>query len=219
MRKFLTILLIILLITAAAVVAMRLNGGLAEMFSTGPDYDEELYKAYREAEVRGDYTAMNAAFEENMNKTGVSFFEEDYDPTHGGLIYTYDYSASSGAKKKINGRLYIVTKDLDQNAQTVGENDFFALDRRTAADPEYIVMNSYLAGTDGVIRALCQRLLEHEELYPTDWERTLESMVSEWKMHNMAYAMGYKTDHSQHVNLNNADEDTDWLMRAVEELT
>ena len=103
------------------------------------------------------------------------------------------------------------------SAQSAGENDYFAVDRREASDPEIVVMDSYRANSDALIRQLCQILLDHEAAHPTDWDRTIDSMAAEWEVHNMAYSMDYKIDHSQHVNLNNADEKTDWFERAAEE--
>lgn len=221
MRKFLTALLILLL--GAALFAgffLLKDGGKPAAVVPEPGYDEELYQKFREAEIRGDFTAMNSAYDKNMKETGVSFTEGDYDPTHGGLIYVYDYSAAVGSKNTVKGKLCVVSDKVDRAAQTMGENDYFALDRRTGvSDPEFVVYDSYRADTDGVIRALCGLLLEHEAAHPTDWDRSLESMVSEWKMHNLAYLMGYKVGHSQHVNLNNGDEGTDWLSRAIDELS
>ena len=218
MKKFLTILLIFLLAGVAVLVFLRLRPQDTPAVSTPPTYDSTLYGNFLAAWDNGDYVAMNTAYERNMEKTGVSFPVEDYDRTHGGLIYTYPYSVKlKGGKETISGNLYIVSAELDRDAQSAGENDYFAVDRRDKSDPEFIVMESYRADTDGVIRQLCQFLLEHESAHPTDWDRTLESMVEEWKIHNLAYSMNYKLDHSADVNLNNADEDTDWLKRAMEE--
>lgn len=219
MKKFLTILLILLLACITVLAFFQLRTAYAPAVSLPSTYDSDLYGDFLAAWDNGDYIAMNTAYDRNMEKTGVRFPIDEYDSTHGGLIYTYPYSVKlSGRKKTISGNLYIVSAELDRSAQTIGDNDYFAVDRRTAADPEYIVMSSYRANTDAVIRRLCQLLMEHENAYPTDWDRTLESLVQEWKVHNLAYSVNYKIDHSADVNLNNADEKTDWLKRTMEEL-
>lgn len=46
----------------------------------------------------------------------------------------------------------------------------------------------------------------YEEMYPSDWDRTIESMRFEWLCHNMAYYVNYKVDDSSEVDLNNSDE-------------
>ena len=54
-----------------------------------------------------------------------------------------------------------------------------------------------------ILEVLC----EYEERYPTDWDRSIESMRLEWLCHNMAYCFNYRTDDSCEVDLNNSDEE------------
>ena len=218
MRKFLTTLLIVLLIMTGVFVYAWMKYNKMVSYLPSSTYDSALYDDFLAAQKAGDYIGMNSAYERNMEKTGVSFTNDEYDDTHGGLIYTYPYSVKlSGNKGTVRGKLYVVLPEVDRSAQSAGENDYFAVDRRIGTDPEFVVMSSYRADTDAVIRRLSQLLLDHESMYPSDWDRTLESMVDEWKMHNLAYSMNYKLDHSADVNLNNADEETDWMRRAMEE--
>ena len=218
MKKVLTIFLFFLLAAVAVLAFLRLRVPESPAVSPPPTYDSTLYDDFLAAWDSSDYIAMNTAYERNMEKTGVSFPIDDYDSTHGGLIYTYPYSVTlNGNDETVRGNLYIVSTELDREAQTIGENDYFAVDRRDRSDPEFVVIASYRANTDGIIRQLCQLLLDHEGAYPSDWDRTLDSMVEEWEMHNLAYSMDYKPDHSADVNLNNADEETNWLRRAMEE--
>ncbi len=213
---------IILLITAAVLLTAAVGLILNEFRTAGPmpeppKYDEALYEKYKAAQEKGDFVAMNAAFEENMLKTAVPFFD-GFDPTHGNSFYTYPYSAEVDGKE-VSGTLYLCTEKVERASQSLGENDFFALDRRTAKDPEIVVYDSYRADSQILIKCLCTVLLEHEKVYPSPWERSLDSMVEEWAIHNAAYEMNYKVDHAKDVNLNNADESTDWLKRAAKELS
>ena len=54
-----------------------------------------------------------------------------------------------------------------------------------------------------VIEVLCK----YEEMYPSNWDRSIESMRFEWFCHNAAYYVNYKVDDSSEVDLNNKDED------------
>ena len=216
MKKALTALLIILMMLTGVLVYSQLKSDRSASNLPSSTYDLALYDEFLAAQEAEDYVGMNSAYERNMAKTGISFLDEDYDETHDGLIYTYPYSVkSTGGKDPIRGKLYIVSTKVDRDVQSAGENDYFAVDRRDKKDPEFVVMSSYRADTDAVIRQLCQLLLDHESAYPTEWNRTLESLVQEWKIHNLAYSLNYKIDHSADVNLNNADEDTDWLKKAA----
>ncbi len=180
-------------------------------------FSEALYAEFKAAREKNDYTAMNSLYEKNFRETGVSFPEENYDPTHGGKLYTYPYSVKVNGKDE-TGSLFIISPEVDKDALTAGEADYIALDRRGANDPEFVVYDSYRADSEILIKELCRLLLAHEEAYPTNWSRTLDSLVEEWEIHNAAYSMDYRPESSKDVNLNNADENTDWLKRASKEL-
>ncbi len=218
MKKFLIIILA-LVIVAGAGAAFLLSKRDAEKVSPPAAYDRELYSRFCAAMDKGDYIAMNNAYDENFTKTGVSFFDVEYDHTHGGKIYSYPFTVTYKKEDTVSGTLYFVTEDVDISAQSAGENDFFAVDKRDRNDPDVVVMDSYRANRAQLITKLCEILLSHEAEHPTRWERTLDSMVTEWQFHNAAYSMNYKIDHSKDVDLNNADENTDWVKRTFQELT
>ncbi len=182
-------------------------------------YDGGLYALFQSAEERGDLISMNKLYERNLSLTGIPFPGGEYDPTHGGVIYTYPFRVSASIYDEFAGNMYIVQKSLNREPLSITDNDYVVLDGRANGDPEFEVIDSYRADNSVLIRRLCSILLEHEELYPTDWERTLDSMVGEWQIHNAAYAMNYRVDKSKNVNLNNGDEDTDWLSRAFKEVS
>ncbi len=221
MKKVFIILLILLPVAAAALIFLELKTPTVEPspVEEPKKYDEVLLAEYLAAEEKGDLIAMNAAYDKNMEKTGVSFLEHGYDPSHGGKIYTYGFSVDdNGGDEIITGTMYVVLPEVDLKVQSSGENSYFAVDRRTSADPEIVVYDSWRADSDALIRKLCGILLEHEAAHPSQWNRTLDSMAEEWEMHNAAYQIDYKTDRAKDVNLNNADENTDWLARAAKEL-
>ena len=222
----LIILAIILLAAAAALIAVET---LAPPLVSEPEppaeeeektYSGALYLGFMAASETDDYITMNRLYDENMALTGVPFpTDGDYDRSHGGLIYTYPFDVKVTNDKRISGNLYVVLPEVKRDALSYTESDYIAIDRRDRSDPEIVVIDSYRAEDTALIEKLCELLLGHEEAYPTDWDRTLNSMITEWQIHNAAYALDYRVDHSKDVNLNNKDENTDWLARAAEEMS
>ena len=53
-----------------------------------------------------------------------------------------------------------------------------------------------------------ESLLYYEEEYPSDWNRTKNSLMREWIFHNLGYYLGINLDRTTDVDLNNADEMT-----------
>lgn len=183
-------------------------------------YNNELYEEFNDALAQNDYTKANQLYSKNFSETGVNFPVESFDSTFGGKIYAYEFDVSANkdtGEKAAHGTLYVVDPNLNLTTLSSTENDYFALDYRTNADPEFVVLDSYRAEGTNLIRELCSILLSHEEKYPSKWERTIDSLEEEWKVHNLAYELDYKIDRAKDVNLNNNDENTDWLQRAIDE--
>lgn len=213
---------VVLSAAAAALVAGELGSPVDELPTMEPveekTFDKALYAEFEAAKDRGDYIVMNRLYSENMALTGVAFpTDGSYDPTHGGKLYTYPFDVKISDEERMSGNLYVVLPEVELDALSVGDGDFVALDRRENGDPEMVVLDSYRAEDASVIEELCSLLLSHEAAHPTDWARSLDSMVEEWQIHNAAYVMDYRVDHSKDVNLNNADEGVDWLARAAKE--
>ncbi len=211
---------ITLIIIAAALLAAAGWLVFREFSSPKPEpeppktYDAALYEAFTAAEAKGDLIAMDKAFRKNMDETGVSFFDYEYDLTHDGKIYAYPYTVTVD-DEEISGSLYVVSADVDLTLLSYGESDFVAVDMRSNSDPDVKVIASYRAESEAHIKRLCELLLAHEESHPSEWERTLTSMIEEWQMHNAAYTMEYEVDRAKDVDLNNADENTDWIKEAL----
>ena len=55
---------------------------------------------------------------------------------------------------------------------------------------------------------IIENLLYYEELYPTEWDRSKNSLVREWEAHNAMYWIGYKHGSTTDVDFNNGDEKT-----------
>ena len=55
--------------------------------------------------------------------------------------------------------------------------------------------------------AILTILIHYDKEYPSEWNRTLESMKNEWDIHNICYYLGYETERTGTVDLNNFDEE------------
>lgn len=167
-----------------------------------PEY-EKMYEAAKKA---NDYVGMNKALE---------LSGQAYDPTHGGILHGYAYSAKTLKGEVKEGFMYILSLDksytnekMEQiaDAQSIGANDYVVLDYTFISDPCLQVRNSYRADDTNVRSALLDIIIAHEEKMATSWQRSKASMEQEWYVHNLSYAAGYKIERAQHVDLNNNDE-------------
>lgn len=165
---------------------------------------EELYL---EAKENGDYVGMNKAQSELKN--------QEFDYTHGGVVSQYDYVYTNPDSKKIKGTVYFldlpnelslgeVEKVADK--QSIGENDYVVIDNTHFKDACLQVRNSYRADNYYLRSCIIDVLLQYDNEKNTPWQRTKESMESEWYVHNLSYAAQYKTERAKHVDFNNADE-------------
>lgn len=114
---------------------------------------------------------------------------------------------SKGKIEYHSGIIYIGNKKYLNTIKSLGINDVMVLDDRLLEDPDLKIYNSYKI-TDPLIREeIIESLLYYEQKYPTDWNRTKNSLLREWAAHNIMHFLGYKLDHTTDVDLNNADED------------
>ena len=60
-----------------------------------------------------------------------------------------------------------------------------------------------IGGTDLVRSNI---LYIYELQHPSNWNRTIDSMIVEWKVHNLLHSIGYKLKRTTDVDLNNEDE-------------
>lgn len=105
-----------------------------------------------------------------------------------------------------DGLIYIGDKDYI-NSLSVNDCDILVIDERNSIDPNMIICDSYKIKNKDIRNDVLEVLCYYEEMYPSNWDRSIESMRFEWFCHNMAYYFDYKTDDSKEVDLNNADED------------
>ncbi len=143
-----------------------------------------------------------------------TFYKEGVAETETGNMHTYSYAYISG-DTVVKGKVYILQfsenisnteKEAIADKMTLGIHDYAVIDYRIGWDPDLQVRNSYKANTERERQCVIDILLHYEESYPSDWERSVNSMKNEWYWHNSAYNAGYNTKRAKDVDFNNKDE-------------
>ena len=115
------------------------------------------------------------------------------------------------SKNKIEyslGTIYIGSEKYLEKIDNLNEFDILALDERNAKDPNIKVYNSFMITNADTREEIIESLLYYEEMYPSEWNRTKNSLLREWYAHNIMHDLGYKLNRTTDVDLNNADEMT-----------
>lgn len=87
------------------------------------------------------------------------------------------------------------------------DNNVYVVDFRNDVDPNLIVSNSYRIKDLKMIRWILSCLKLYEDMYPSSWNRSFNSMEYEWFVHNLGYEIGLFIDNCKDVDFNNYDED------------
>ena len=129
----------------------------------------------------------------NINKKSGSYYREGIKLEKGKIEYQY-------------GTIYIGDEEYLNSIDSLKKNDLLVLDSRSDTDPDLKVIDAYKID-DPIIRdEILEGLLFYEEIFPTDWERSLNSMRREWYVHHTLYVLGYQVDRTKDVDFNNNDE-------------
>lgn len=106
-----------------------------------------------------------------------------------------------------NGLIYIGSRDYLLSLDNLNEGDILIEDQRYFEDPNMVIYNSCDITDKDIRNDILEVICEYEMRYPTNWDRTIESMRFEWLCHNMAYYFDYRVDDTSEVDLNNDDEE------------
>ena len=108
-----------------------------------------------------------------------------------------------------DGLIYIGDFDyLEDVKKYCSDKDILVLDRRNGEDPDMIIYNSYKILDKNKQLEILNALCSYEQLYPSSWNRTINTMQREWNAHNILYYMNYERYRTTDVDLDNADEET-----------
>lgn len=106
-----------------------------------------------------------------------------------------------------NGYVYIGDSEYLSKLTNIHPNDVLVRDERNNFDPNIAIVNSFGIIDKETRNEILEIISYYEIMYPSEWDRSLESMRLEWFCHNASYYMNYKVDSSYEVDLNNKDED------------
>ena len=106
-----------------------------------------------------------------------------------------------------DGYIYIGDEEYLETI-TPNEGDVLVEDHREQKDPNMVIYNSCNIHDKDDKNAILEVLCEYENQYPSDWDRSIESMRLEWFIHNFGYYFNYKLDHTTDIDLDNDDEKT-----------
>ena len=106
-----------------------------------------------------------------------------------------------------DGYIYIGDENYINSLENTNSCDILVIDERDKLDPNMVICDSCVIKDKDTRNDILEVLCCYEEMYPSNWDRSVESMRFEWFCHNAAYYVNYKVDDSSEVDLNNNDED------------
>ena len=145
---------------------------------------------------------------------GCCWYGSDGKWHHDNWEYLYGYERKPEPAKNIgttsSGKNVYVGSDGDYAASS---NSVKVVDSRKQADPNIKIIESFRVNERTEMIEISSMLLAYNDENPSipSWNRTLNSMVIEWDIHNKVYDMGYARDSTADVDLNNNDEGKGWL--------
>ncbi len=111
-----------------------------------------------------------------------------------------------------NGKVYIGDIDYIHNIKdNVDKNDILIVigyqNDENELDPNARIISSHRITDRNQRNEILNLLLIYNKLYPSKWNRTLESMRVEWTVHNILYNIGYEKSRTVDVDLDNSEEE------------
>lgn len=127
----------------------------------------------------------------------------------------YTYNSDTYFASYNDSKIYIGTKEKIESIRDDSTNYVYVIDYRCDEDPNMRICNSYEIKNLKEMSYILKILKEYELKYPSEWNRTYHSMMVEWICHNICYDYSYEKESTQHVDLNNKDEDVKRLLKRI----
>ena len=119
------------------------------------------------------------------------------------LLNPYAFSRYQGGNIYIGDYSY-----LRKCFEFYEEGDIFVLDQRKKIDnPTMKVYSSYKINSKDDRSDIIDSILQYEEMNPSMWDRSRNSMKFEWYMHNLSYLFHHRRDRTTDVDFDNKDEE------------
>ena len=108
--------------------------------------------------------------------------------------------------------IYKTEDDANNVYQLTRNNVVRIVDSRSNNDSNIKILDSYKIDSVKEQTVILTALSDYNSQNPStpSWNRTLDSMLLEWDIHNVAYNFGVSPISTAHVDLNNADEGKGW---------
>ena len=126
--------------------------------------------------------------------------EHNYDTSDIEIVDGYCYATYSDGNVYIGDKCFL--RGVDCNDGDVLVEDL----RDDAEDPNFKIIDSKELIDKDKRNEILEILCCYEREYPSNWDRSIESMRLEWFMHNIGYDNGLATNRTRDVDLNNGDE-------------
>lgn len=144
------------------------------------------------------YFLLIREWENNSQHTYQDYIE--FNPNYKYCHSDY-YAKTSYGKVYIDGKDFLL-EDLDNSSLYVYIKD----GRTNIFDPDFRVMDSYKILDYAQINEIISVLEHYEEEFPSRWNRSTNSLRSEWICHNILYYLNLFRSRTKDVDLNNFDE-------------
>ena len=134
-----------------------------------------------------------------------AFFKHDHEYTP-----NYELLSDGEAFASYNdGLVYIGNQEFLDNIQEVHEHDVLVLDERNKLDKNVKIYSSYKINDKDTRNDIICVICEYDNMYPSDWNRSIETMRLEWFVHNLLYNLHYQVDRTKDVDFTYDEEKTD----------
>ena len=117
--------------------------------------------------------------------------------------------APAGTYGNGSGYVYIVADDqLNEIQKDKEPNVAIIVDKRNNTDPNMQIIESYKISNKKQQSEIIDIMIDYNTNNPSNpgWNRTKESLLKEWEIHNTVYALGFYRSHTADCDFNNADE-------------
>jgi hypothetical protein len=104
------------------------------------------------------------------------------------------------------GKDIIIGSKYFIESQKKDDNNIYIIDERFSTDPDLSICESHQIYSLKAMKDIIDILMEYEKRYPTKWDRTYDSMLKEWLIHNICYYLNHERERTRQVDFDNSDE-------------
>ena len=106
------------------------------------------------------------------------------------------------------GDIYIIKEEIEDTYKPPTKTAIVIIDETKDEDLNMRIKKSCNINNPDQMMEVLEVIKKYNELYPSKWKRLLDSMMNEWEVHNALSKINYMPKHTDHVDLNNDDENT-----------